>query len=170
VPAVVPEQSQIMPWLKPAAWNDLPGWQDDDLAAAWPALLQSCRVLQRRSGWHDVCVDAARLNPADSPAIRIWIESRFKVWQIQQADGGTEGLVTGYYEPLLHGSAELTPKYRFPLYAPPDDLLLIDLGSLYPELKNLRLRGRLDGRKVVPYYSRQEIDSGKAPVAGKELA
>ncbi len=51
----------------------------------------------------------------------------------------------------------------------PEDLLVIDLGSLYPDLKGRRLRGRLDGRRVVPYWSRAEIDSGQAPVEGKEL-
>ena len=42
------------------------------------------------------------------------------------------------------------------------------LASLYPELKGMRLRGRLDGRRLVPYYSRAEIDAGgdgfEAPV------
>ena len=31
-----------------------------------------------------------------------------------------------------------------------------ELADLYPELKHLRLRGRLEGRKLVPYYSREE--------------
>ena len=34
----------------------------------------------------------------------------------------------------------------------------------------MRLRGRLEGRRVVPYYSREEIERGVAPVAGKEIA
>lgn len=162
--------TRIMPWLKTADWSDLPGWQDDDLAAAWPAFIQSCRTLQRQPSWLDVCTAAGRQAPTDSDTLRDWFESRFNVYRIQQADGSGDGLITGYYEPLLHGSRTLTPTYRYPVYGPPDDLLLIDLSSLYPELKNLRLRGRLDGRKVVPYYTRQEIDSGKAPVRGKELA
>ena len=33
----------------------------------------------------------------------------------------------------------------------------------------MRLRGRLDGRRVVPYFSRADIESGVAPVAGKEI-
>jgi membrane-bound lytic murein transglycosylase A len=53
------------------------------------------------------------------------------------------------------------------LYRVPDDLLTIDLASVYPELKNMRLRGRLVGKKVVPYSTRAEID--KADIAGKEL-
>jgi membrane-bound lytic murein transglycosylase A len=57
----------------------------------------------------------------------------------------------------------------FPLYAPPDDLLTIDLSAVNPDLRNMRLRGRLQGRRVVPYWSRAEIESGVAPVNGKEL-
>jgi membrane-bound lytic murein transglycosylase A len=41
---------------------------------------------------------------------------------------------------------------------------------VYPELKNMRLRGRLEGRRVVPYYDRGQIESGKAPVRGREIA
>jgi membrane-bound lytic murein transglycosylase A len=46
---------------------------------------------------------------------------------------------------------------------------VIDLAAVAPETKNLRLRGRLDGRRVVPYFSRAEIENGAAPVAGKEI-
>jgi len=160
----------IMDWLKPADIGDLPGWQADDLKAAWPALMQSCRRLQRQTTWQAVCAAATTLTEPDSAAIRAFFQQRFKVYRIEQPDGGVEGLITGYYEPLLRGSRELTPKYRYPLYAPPDDLLVVDLSSLYPELKNLRLRGRLDGKKVVPYFTRGEIEAGKAPVEGKEIA
>lgn len=159
-----------MDWLKPARWNDLTGWKADDLKAAWPVFLQSCRVLQHQSAWQDACAAATKLADPDPDAIRAFFQQRFKVYLMQQADGSVEGLITGYYEPLLHGSRELTPKYRYPLYAPPDDLLVVDLSSLYPELKNLRLRGRLDGNKVIPYFTRSEIESGKAPVQGKEIA
>ena len=56
-----------------------------------------------------------------------------------------------------------------PLYAPPDDLLTVDLADLYPELKDKRVRGRVDGRKVVPYWTRAEIERGATPLAGKAL-
>ncbi|MDR3395191.1 MAG: murein transglycosylase A [Parasulfuritortus sp.] len=169
-PPANPTASVIMDWLKPARWNDLTGWKSDDLTAAWPVFLQSCRTLQRQSAWQEACTAGGKLANPDSDTLRAFFQQRFKVYQMQQPDGGVEGLITGYYEPLLHGSRELTPKYRYPLYAPPDDLLVVDLSSLYPELKNLRLRGRLDGNKVIPYFTRSEIESGKAPVQGKEIA
>ncbi|MDD3530477.1 MAG: murein transglycosylase A [Gallionellaceae bacterium] len=159
-----------MDWLRPAAWSDLPGWQADDLTAAWPAWRQSCTVLQRQTAWREVCAEAARLDGSGAERIRSYFQDRFALYQVQQAEGGAEGLVTGYYEPLLRGSRNLTPQYRYPLRAPPEDLLVVDLGSVYPELKALRLRGRLDGNRVVPYFTRGDIEAGRAPTPGREIA
>ena len=85
------------------------------------------------------------------------------------SDGAEEGLITGYYEPLLRGSRKPTSRYRYPLYGVPDDMLVVELGDVYPELKGMRLRGRLEGRRVVPYYDRAQIESGQAPLRGKEI-
>src|SRR5688572_23347148 len=79
-------------------------------------------------------------------------------------------MVTGYYEPLLHGSRKRSARYRYPLYAAPSDLLVIDLSSVYPELKHRRLRGRLEGNRVVPYLARGEIDREPTPLKGHEIA
>jgi membrane-bound lytic murein transglycosylase A len=67
------------------------------------------------------------------------------------------GLITGYFEPLLYGSRTPSARFVAPLYAPPPDLLSVDLASLYPELKGKRVRGRLEGNKVLPYYTRGEL-------------
>lgn len=159
-----------MPWLKPVSWWQLPGWRDDDLTLAWPAWLQSCRGLRGNPAWTGVCQAAQQLSALpESDDIRAFLESQFQPWQVSQSEGGTEGLVTGYYEPLLRGSRTRTARYRYPLYGPPDDMLVVDLGAIYPELKSLRLRGRLQGNKVVPYWSRAEIEAGAAPVRGKEV-
>lgn len=173
-PVTPPEPAKpvtsVMPWFKTATWEQLPGWRDDDLIPAWPAFLQSCKGLRGNPAWTGVCQAATQLSAQpDSAAIRAFFEQQFQPWQINQAEGGVEGLVTGYYEPLLRGSRYLTPKYRFPIYAAPEDLLVVDLSAVYPELKSLRLRGRLQGNKVVPYFSRAEIEAGSAPVRGKEL-
>jgi peptidoglycan lytic transglycosylase A len=151
------------------AFSDIPGWSDGDQAAAWSALLASCQALRFRETWRAACQDAAALQARDDEAVRRFLEARFVPWRLANPDGRAEGLVTGYYEPLLRGSRVRQPPFVYPLYAPPDDLLTIDLSAVNPDLRNMRLRGRLQGRKVVPYYSRAEIDRGAAPVAGKEL-
>jgi membrane-bound lytic murein transglycosylase A len=90
--------------------------------------------------------------------------------RVASEDGADEGLITGYYEPLLRGSRRPTPRYRYPLYGVPEDLVVVDLGEQYPELKNMRLRGRIEGRRLVPYYDRAQIESGQAPLRGREIA
>jgi membrane-bound lytic murein transglycosylase A len=84
-------------------------------------------------------------------------------------DGHDAGLVTGYYEPLLKGSRQPTAEFAVPLYGVPDDLLVVELADLYPELKDKRVRGRVEGNKVVPYWPRADIERGAAPLAGKAL-
>lgn len=172
-PAVEPVKPAVtaMTWLRSASWEQLPGWPHDEVAQAWPALVQSCTGLRANAAWRGVC-QAVNTMPStpDEKTARAFFQTAFQPWQVLQPDGSAEGLVTGYYEPLLRGSRQFSHKYRYPLYAAPDDLLVVDLAAIYPELKNLRLRGRLQGNKVVPYWSREEIETGAAPVRGKELA
>ncbi len=164
-----PAQPLPLTWLTPVRYGDLPAWRDDDLTLAWQAFQQSCRGLRGQAAWTAVCQAAEQLALPDAGNARAFFEQHFTPYQVRQAEGGTEGLVTGYYEPLLRGSRYPTHNYRYALYGQPDDLLVVDLAGLYPELKNLRLRGRLQGNRVVPYFSRTEIDNGQAPLRGKEL-
>jgi membrane-bound lytic murein transglycosylase A len=164
----VPEKPKV-PTLEAAPFGELPGWREDDLAQAWPAFRASCRSLRFREAWREACAQAEALADPDANAVRAYFESGFAAYRVANADGTTQGLVTGYYEPRLRGSRERRAPFVHPLYAPPDDLLIVDLASVAPDTKNMRLRGRLDGRRVVPYWSRAEIENGLAPVNGKEL-
>jgi len=156
--------------LRASSWDAITGWRDDNLQLAWSAFNTSCSALKNQSAWQSVCGVAAALSEPSREMLQQFFESSFTPYQVVNPDGSDSGLITGYYEPLLYGSRTRSPRYRYPVYATPDDLLVIDLGELYPELKNMRLRGRLDGRRVVPYFSRAQIESGAAPVAGKEIA
>ncbi len=140
---------------------------DDDPRAAWETFLRSCTRLRAQSAWRDSCALAQQL-PAGA-SVRNFFETQFLPYRVANPDGGVQGLVTGYYEPLLRGSRRKEGPYRYPLYAAPEDLLIVDLAEINPELKHLRLRGRLDGRRVVPYYPRADIERGLPALAGKEL-
>jgi membrane-bound lytic murein transglycosylase A len=143
--------------LQPAAWSDLPGWNDDDPRPAFDAFRRSCVALDKQTAWRTVCAATQEVGPAaNSTELHAWFESQFQPWALVNPDGGREGLITGYYEPVLKGSRTRKAPYLSPLFAPPDDMVVVDLAEVYPELKNLRLRGRLEGRKLVPYYSRAE--------------
>jgi membrane-bound lytic murein transglycosylase A len=146
--------------LQGADWRDLPGWRDDDLSAAWPGFLRSCAALRGRANgalWRPVCDAAAALERPSAATIRALFETELRPWALTQPDGSREGLITGYYEPVLQGARERSARYRYPVLGVPDDLLTIDFGDLYPELKTMRLRGRVEGKKVVPYHPRAEI-------------
>jgi membrane-bound lytic murein transglycosylase A len=153
--------------LTAATFADLPGWQDDDVREAWPAFLQSCAVIARRANWAGPCAAARSVDGGDAAGVRQFFETHLVPHRLRQPDGADTGLITGYYEAQLRGSRKKNGPYQFPLYRVPDDLLTIDLGSVYPQLNGMRLRGRLVGKKVLPYYSRAEIANGS--FKGKEL-
>ena len=150
-------------------WEQLPGWQDADLTPSFTALLQSCRALKNKTNWQPICARAETLTLADNAALHQFFEAAFSPYQVFNPDGSSQGLITGYYEPKLMGSRVKTARFRYPLYGVPDDLLTIDLSEVYPQLKDMRLRGRLQGKRVVPYYNRADIEQGKAAVQGREL-
>jgi membrane-bound lytic murein transglycosylase A len=154
--------------LRKAQWSELAAWTEDSPVDAFAAFLRSCFVLKAKPEWQGVCALAATLPATDETMLREFFQTSFSPYAVVNADGSSEGTITGYYEPILHGSRHPSAQYRFPVYGVPDDLLTIDLSEVYPELKNMRLRGRVEGRRVVPYYSRAEIQNGKG-VSGREL-
>jgi membrane-bound lytic murein transglycosylase A len=151
----------------------LPAWSDDRVDEAWPAFRAGCAALVASAAtsalWRGPCTNADALSPIDRTTVRRFFETYFIPYQVVTADGRDTGMVTGYYEPLLTGSRARSARYNVPLYAAPDDLLTIDLTELYPELKDKRLRGRVEGKRVVPYWSRADIENGSAPVSANAL-
>jgi membrane-bound lytic murein transglycosylase A len=160
--------STSKPILVPTTFAALPGWADDPLTDAWPAFLASCDALARKPEWSGVCAAARLVDGNDALSVRNFFESRFVPNRVTTTDGNDRGLVTGYYEPLLHGSRVRVAPYLTPLYGVPADLLIVDMTSLYPELKGKRLRGKLVGRTVVPYPSRGEL-AANGTLRGDEI-
>lgn len=163
------ETGEESPTLQPVGWGEVDGWRGDDPREALQTFVRSCRVLARKTAWSAACADAELVDPDDRASVRLFFEDHFIPYRVQNPDGTATGTVTGYYVPELAGSRERSPEYPYPLYAVPDDLLVVDLGDVYPELKDYRLRGRLEGNRVVPYFSRAEIDSGRAEIDGEVL-
>jgi len=152
-------------------WSKLPGWRADDVFAAWPALINSCSTIYSRAEWAGFCSAVVAASPGDAAFTRAFIEQHLTPYRITRITGRKRektGLVTGYYEPLLRGSRERSEQFATPLYRRPDDLLVVDLSAVIPELKGKRVRGRLDGNKVVPYFSRGETREA-AGLAGHEI-
>jgi len=163
--------------LQSAEWSELPGWTSDDPLPAFEAFRASCTTLANRAMWRPTCESATTLKVgagetamlAAAKATRAWFEAQFRPWALTNPDGSREGLVTGYYEPVVRGSRERQAPYLTPVFGPPDDLIVVELDALYPELKHLRLRGRLEGRKLVPYLDRASWSALEAQRAGTAL-
>lgn len=163
----VPAQPYAL--LKPVAWEALPDIDNEKWLASWPAWLQSCQGLKRKVDWQTVCTLALAVKADDAAAIQAYWQQYFNVYATRQPDGAQQGLITGYYQPVLKGSRTASAGFPVPLYQVPADLVTVNLSALFPELKYKRVRGRLQGQTLIPYYTRGEIEQARSPLLGSEL-
>ncbi len=154
---------------KAVEFKDLPGWDKDQHAQAFIALDKGCIHLAKKPAWQVICASASNLGEPGDEDAKQFFETHFIPHMLRGEKGTTHGMITGYYEPLLHGAMQADERYRYPLYKSPEDMLIIDLTSLYPSLKGKRVRGRVVGNKVLPYYSRAQIEGEEMPLSGQEL-
>jgi membrane-bound lytic murein transglycosylase A len=169
--------------LRPITYEQLIGWRADDPRGALDAFLRSCDKLSGRSAatpmaedplfgeianWRPICADAATFRTGSADQARDFFEDHFTPYLV--VDGNSpEGLFTGYYEPLLHGSRRFGGAYTVPLYRLPDDLVRVDLARFNPELAGYAIYGRVHGRQFEPYHSRADIETGALANRGLEL-
>ena len=114
--------------LQAVSWSNLPGWQEDDLTQVWPAWQKSCQALMKRNSnnldWRAACQASSKVDGRDAVAIRHYFESHMKVMEISHASGplagSSLGLITGYYEPYLHGSRQRGGTYQTPIHRYPE--------------------------------------------------
>lgn len=135
-------------WV-PVRWTELPGLQQDPLNEAWNAWVRSCE----RPGptWATTCRQLRPLSLASGEEQLRWMLDNLQPYRLVPADGSTsDGLLTGYFEPMLSASRVRTNTHTVPLYAPP---------------------ARLAQRQ--PWYSRQDMDTlpqALAELQGREIA
>ncbi len=148
----------------------LGGQQDAALragtAAPWLALCAELRALERalprppRPGTgraHERRV--AAWQAARDAAVRAFLEQHFEPF----AAGA--GIMTGYYEPILRGSATADEVYRTPLLARPPELLEVPVnGNPLRRRFGMMVEGRLE-----PFHDRAAIDAGALAGRGLEL-
>lgn len=96
------------------------------------------------------------------------IKKNFVLYRSIGSDGKGKMLFTGYYEPLLSCRVAADETFRYPIYRKPDDIIEIDLTQFGNGFSKNKIFGRLDGKKIIPYYSREEIDQKKV-LANKDL-
>lgn len=134
-------------WV-PVRWADLPGLEQDALHEAWNAWIRSC---ERPSlVWQSLCADVRKLSIADAAQQSEWMRSRLQPFRVEPLSGATEGLLTGYYEPVLEASRRAEGRFTVPLWQAP---------------------AQLAQRK--PWFTRKEIDNlpeAQAALRGREIA
>ena len=136
-------------WL-PVNFSELPGWEQDRSAELWPALLRSCE--RPAPEWLRLCgqARAASLLNSSDEATRQWLQQNLQAYRIESLSGAPEGLITGYYEPVIDAMRTAQGAFRFALHSPPADL---------------------STRK--PYWTRQQLDTLPAAqdsLRGKAIA
>ncbi len=100
-----------------------------------------------------------KTNPSAAD-LNSFLRSRYLVFEAA-GNEDEQVLFTGYYEPTYDGSLVQTEDYIFPLYSKPEDLLEIDLAAFsdkYKGYKRLKARVNESNNRVVPYFSRQQIN------------
>ncbi|WP_186098716.1 murein transglycosylase A [Burkholderia gladioli] len=132
--------------LTPVAWRQVPGWDDDTLIGATIALRQNCTRLARAANWRRACEAAERIDDLDITGARSFFETYFTPYQFSNTDGTLDGLVTGYYEPLLRGSRVRRGPYQTALYRWPAGYRA---GGAMPARAQLERSGVLNGNELV---------------------
>jgi membrane-bound lytic murein transglycosylase A len=145
-PTVTPPGGTLGPErldLRPGSFSDLPGWRDESVGNALPALVRSCDRLIKLpfdksvgldgSGgtvgdWYSPCSAARRLSVNDHETVRAFFEAWFTPF-LATNNGTSDGLFTGYFEPELAGSRTRTARFTVPLLGKPKDLVVRDGGN-----------------------------------------
>jgi len=148
-------------------WSALPAVSDADLMAGYTAWNSACQRLAKDVTWGATCAAAAQV-PAQPAAVRAFLQNQLQVYSLRSGQDQDRGLITGYYEPVYPGSLARDDQHTVPVLGVPDDLIVVALDSVYPELKGKRLRGRLDGHVLRPYDDASAIN--QKPVNAPTLA
>ena len=150
-----------------SSFESVPGWREAALEPSLRAFMTGC---PRPAPLAVACTLGRTVPPGDEAAARRFFEETFVPYALSSGEGVETGLVTGYYEPVIEGSRTRTERHRYPVFGVPDDLVVVDLAAVNPDVRHMRLRGRLDGRRLVPYASRAEIDGKGAEFRAPVLA
>jgi membrane-bound lytic murein transglycosylase A len=86
------------------------------------------------------------------------VKKHFLVYRAAGRTGNNKVLFTGYFEPVFAASLTSDETYRYALYRKPDDLLRIDLSLFNKKFEGQNIIARIEGKDVVPYYSREQIE------------
>ena len=142
-------EKEILNRMEKVPFSQIKGFFDDDLNHALEVFKKDCQKSQRYEELKNVCQKAQHTNDG-----AMFFVSNFQAYKLYDNNSNDEGMITGYYEPLLYGSLKKTQRYKYPVYKIPKDLVLSNTNSLQG-YKNI---GKKVGKKIVPYDTRASIE------------
>jgi membrane-bound lytic murein transglycosylase A len=162
-PTPIPEKT-VLRSTGPAQgpWAALPGWENDQFSAVWPAVQAECQLNNRGAVWANICKQATQIDGNDSGQVRWFFEQYFQPRMLTKDDGGNEGLLTGYYEPELSGSRQRQGRFQVPLYKMPE-VWKRKAGPL-PARDQLLKRSELVGQELV--YVEDPVEAAFLQIQG----
>ncbi len=167
--------------LEPIRWMEIDGWVADDHAAAFATFQDSCKpFVNRKQPSRDtravagalvhVCKRAAAAGALTAAKARVFFEENFRPVRIAKL-GETQGLLTGYYEPIVEGSRFPNPEFYVPLYRRPRDLVIEGPMRAGASLPNRGKVGRRNAKnEFEPYHDRAAIEEGALDGQKLEIA
>jgi len=167
--------------LRPASFDDLPGWSSDDPSSLWPALTDCRRYLQSVKPYklgalgltaEDLMplLDAALTHSPDNAAqARLFFEQQTRPFLVEPS-GQNAGLVTAFYEPEVAVSDRPDDEYHHPFYRRPLDLVDVDDANRATDLDAGYAFALRTDNGLKPYPDRRDIDRGWLEGRGLEIA
>lgn len=183
-PAPGKEVVEVEPEIKdlelvPMSFADIKNWNHDDLLQASRAFNDSCNRISTEKNpflsnaeikiptavYQKLCRDFAARNIQTTAQFKEFLEQNF-VPNLVYFNGNEIGKFTSYYESALNASYHKDEKYKYPIYGRPTDLIEFNLKDFDDKLPSKRYVGRINNQRLVPYYTRAEIEAGagEAPV------
>jgi membrane-bound lytic murein transglycosylase A len=161
--------------LTPVTFADLSGWESDDHLAAWKSFVASCKpVLTAAKGGSkagpsptpqallDICqlalLTVERGQPQTRAGARTFFEHHFKPHRV--IHDAHDGLLTGYYEPLIQGARTSDATFQTPIYKRPQDLVNVVAESERGAKSTSYTHMRQTAKGLVPHMTRAEIEQG----------
>jgi len=156
--------------LTPKNFSDLAAWQTDNLAATIPGFKDSCRQILKETSeflsyslaqvptakYQEICNKFLSADIKSDKDFRAFIEANFTPYLVSSKNNEF-GKFTSYYESALNASFTKSAKYKYPVYGKPNDLIEFNIKDFDEAAPSKRYVGRINGQKLVPYYSRAEI-------------
>jgi membrane-bound lytic murein transglycosylase A len=140
--------------LQKTTFDTLKGFDTDNLNLALEVFQKDCKARRVNKNLKTICQESFSYTNGKE-----FFTKNFTPYKLLNKKNTPNGLITGYYEPIIKGSFTKNETYQYPVYKTPKNLITVRLSSLYPELKKYTLRGKVVGNKLIPYDTREELQT-----------